>query len=138
MPKKKYIPPVDCKQYQDFLNMCSLSGALCNFADEPAKCPDYKNEQEKIRTVHNYSTGETRTETIHAKPKKQVDTDEDFDIRVEHAKHDLGIINTETNSEFVDRIEGELDAMGIKVVREPDEIIPVKKPEKSVELPPDF
>ena len=33
-------------------------------------------------------------------------------------------MNTETNSEFVDSIEGELDAMGIKVVREPDEIIP--------------
>ena len=137
MPKKKYVPPIDCKQYQDFLNMCSLSGGLCSFADEPAKCPDYKNGQEKTRTVHNYSTGETRTETIHAKPKK-VDTDEDFDIRIEHAKHNADIVNTETASEFVDRIEGELDAMGIKVIREPDELMPIAKPVKSVELPPDF
>ena len=116
--KKSELSVNNCIQFESMLNMCTQVGQLCGFMSDPTTCPDYKDEIQVI--IHNYSHDTVRVEKIQVKPiNKPVDDD---------------TVNTETTSEFVDRVEGELDAMGIKVVREPDEVIP----EKQLEMPDDF
>ena len=116
--KKSELLVNNCTQFEAMLNMCTQVGQLCGFMSDPTMCPDYKDERQVI--IHNYSHDTVRVEKI----------------QVPHVDKPVAdnSLNTETTSEFVDRIEGELDAMGIRVVREPDEVIP----EKQLEMPDDF
>jgi len=104
MMSKKGLKMVNrCKFLNAILNICGQSGQPCAYMADPPSCPIY--DEAVNRSYLDGYKAKTPTEIAQAESERVC-------------------MEVESLDDFVDRIEGELDGMGIKVAREEVEEAP--------------